>query len=385
MLLAYVCILLHQQQKITTPCLVHVNHHLQSQCHDWAALVANFARRYGVLYELRPIYLADDSENGARRGRYQAFFEVVADDGVLLLGHHLDDNAETVLMRLVNGTSLHGLTGIAPYRLYQQATKQIHICRPLLAFSRQEITTQVTALGLPFVDDPTNTDGSARAVIRTILPQLAKLNPQVCANIHRTSTLLAQSKAILAPWVADSLQALILSEWGGTQVLAIDKLQSLDPALQMATLALFIKGKAPYHPPQRLVTQIHTLCLRNDSDHQSQFVHDGFVFCRYDNELYRYPQAFWHSLAKPSYATDTALVLDGTAFALDIMVGAPFGVIQKIDHTTKIRYRHKVLSGKKLYQTLRIPVWLRTHLYLADYRLMSFGHCWQLGYPNDTK
>lgn len=385
MLLAYVCILLHQQQKIQPPCLIHVNHHIQSQCHTWAALVSEFAGKHGVLYQLKSIHLVDDSENGARRGRYQAFFEVVADDGVLLLGHHLDDNAETVLMRLVNGTSLRGLAGIPPYRPHKLPNKQIHICRPLLGLSRQAITTQVQALGLPFVDDPTNTDGSTRAIIRTILPQLAKLNPKANANIHRTSTLLAQSLAILTPLVAQTLQAVLLSEWGDTQVLAIDQLCQLSTPLQMATLALFIKGKAPYHPPQRLVTQIHTLCLRNDSDHQSQFLHGDFVFCRYDNELYRYPQAFWHSLAKPSYATDTALVLDGTAFALDAMVGAPFGVLQKIDHTTKIHHQNKQLSGKKLYQTLRIPVWLRTHLYLADHRLVSFGRCWQLGYPNDTK
>lgn len=385
-LLAYACVLLYQQQKIKVPCLIHVNHHLQKDSDAWATLVGNFASKHGVLCATKHIYLDDDSENGARAGRYQALFEAIGDDGVLLLGHHLNDNSETVLMRLINGTSLHGLTGIPPYRLHKLPTKQIHICRPLLSLSRQEITTLAKKLHLPFVDDPTNTEGSARAIIRRLIPQLNELNPQAAANIHRTSRLLAQSEAILAPLVADTLQAVQVSEWAGNQIIAIDKLHTVAEPLQKAVLACFIKGDLLYNPNSNLVADVYTLCLRKNGDHQTLFYYDGYVICRYDDYLYRYCRAFWASLAGHSYADDTALVLDDRRFLLSDIVPCRLSCpLKKVSKTDKITYRHKTLSGKKVYQTLRVPVWLRRHLYVADDLLISFGRYWQLGYSNTVK
>lgn len=118
-------------------------------------------------------------EGQARRVRYAAFLEATPGE-TLVLGHTLDDQAETVLMNILRGAGPNGVTGIPAYR-----PPNIH--RPLLEVTRAE-THEIAALaGLPFTDDPMNYDlGLRRNVIRLeVLPRLRHFNPQVTQSLTR--------------------------------------------------------------------------------------------------------------------------------------------------------------------------------------------------------
>ncbi len=114
-------------------------------------------------------------QDGARRARLGALTALAAERGArrVALGHQADDQAETVLFRIVRGTGLAGLKGI-PYR-------RDPFVRPLLDLPRAEVLRYLRRRSIPFVDDPSNADlRFARARIRhRHLPALAEENPRV--------------------------------------------------------------------------------------------------------------------------------------------------------------------------------------------------------------
>ena len=119
-------------------------------------------------------------QEAARTLRYDWFAQVVRAAGkqaVLLTAHQSDDNAETLLMNLLRGTGLRGLTGIPPINDY--------IRRPLLRVSRTDINQYVIEHGLTFVEDSSNqsTDYTRNQLRLEVLPLLRKIYPQVDRNL----------------------------------------------------------------------------------------------------------------------------------------------------------------------------------------------------------
>ena len=143
-------------------------------------------------------------EMAARELRY-AYFEQLRNDlqmdGVCV-AHHRDDNVETILMNLIRGTGIHGMTGMAPENGY--------ILRPLLDVSRDEIEHFLHERGQAYVTDSTNlTADVVRNKIRlNILPQLKDINPAVADNILRTARHMAEAEKVLDDLVSPMLQTL---------------------------------------------------------------------------------------------------------------------------------------------------------------------------------
>ena len=125
-------------------------------------------------------------EEAARQLRYKFLEETRRREGFgcILTAHHADDSAETMLLNLLRGTGLKGLTGIPE--------KRDCILRPLLSVTRAELAAYAAEHRIPFVEDSTNgTDDAARNMLRhQVLPVLKKLNPRVVENMSRTASLL---------------------------------------------------------------------------------------------------------------------------------------------------------------------------------------------------
>ncbi|MDR0976349.1 MAG: tRNA lysidine(34) synthetase TilS [Prevotellaceae bacterium] len=131
-------------------------------------------------------------EMAARELRYAWFEELrtALDCTVVAVAHHRDDSIETLLLNLVRGTGLNGLTGIRP--------RNGHIVRPLLCLSRDDITAYLDGIGQPYVTDSTNQeDLYTRNKIRLrLLPLMEELNPSVRATLARTADHLSDAAAI---------------------------------------------------------------------------------------------------------------------------------------------------------------------------------------------
>ena len=132
-------------------------------------------------------------EEAARVLRYQFLEETRKKHGcgAILTAHHADDSAETVLLNLLRGTGIQGLTGIPAQR--------DHVFRPFLSVTRSELEQYAKENNIPFVEDETNElDEAARNVLRhQVLPVLKELNPRAVENITRTANLLEQDARAL--------------------------------------------------------------------------------------------------------------------------------------------------------------------------------------------
>ena len=132
-------------------------------------------------------------EMAARELRYRWFEQLRQDIGAagICVAHHRDDSVETVLLNLVRGTGLRGLTGIQPRNGY--------ILRPLLCVSRAEIEAFLTEKGQKYVTDSTNLEADVlRNKVRLqVLPLLRELNPAVSENIQRTAENLGEAQEVL--------------------------------------------------------------------------------------------------------------------------------------------------------------------------------------------
>ena len=147
-------------------------------------------------------------EMAARELRYGWFAQLSRDLGAagVCVAHHADDSVETVLLNLVRGTGLRGLTGIKPQSEQIVASGQelqeplkLTVLRPLLCVSRTEIEDFLAKRGQKYVTDSTNFEADVvRNKIRLqVLPLLRELNPAVSENILRTAENLGDAQAVL--------------------------------------------------------------------------------------------------------------------------------------------------------------------------------------------
>ena len=136
-------------------------------------------------------------EMAARELRYEWFETLRLAHGAqaIAVGHHRDDNVETILMNLIRGTGIRGLSGIRPER--------DHIIRPLLETTRQEIIDWLHQNNIPYRVDSTNlSDEFTRNYIRLhLLPMLETLNPAVKEAITRTAGHLSDVETIYADYL----------------------------------------------------------------------------------------------------------------------------------------------------------------------------------------
>ncbi len=169
-------------------------------------------------------------EAAARTARDAALEAAVTASGavVVLLGHTLDDQAETVLLALARGSGTRSLAGMPPARGAFR--------RPLLGVRRTQTQAVCDALGLPAWRDPTNDDvgASRRAAVRhEALPALERaLGPGVVPALARTARLARADADLLDALAADVLEAAVLVRKDGVVELAVEALAAAPDALR---------------------------------------------------------------------------------------------------------------------------------------------------------
>ena len=161
-------------------------------------------------------------EMAARNLRYSYFNNLLADIGAtsVSVAHHRDDSVETVLLNLIRGTGIHGLTGIAP--------KNGNVVRPLLCVSRQEIEDVLSLAGQSYVTDSTNlVDDVVRNKIRLdILPLMRGINPSVGESIARTAERVGEAARVFDGVMSKAVDEVLVCRGDGTARLSLDALKA---------------------------------------------------------------------------------------------------------------------------------------------------------------
>jgi tRNA(Ile)-lysidine synthase len=190
-----------------------VDHGLRSEAAGEATMVAREAERLGLAVRIlkwegaKP---ATGIQAAARRARYRLIGEAMKADGaeVLLTAHHMDDQAETVLMRMAHGSGIEGLKAMLPLAMVEG----VAIARPLLGVAHAELVAVVKAAGLEAAADPSNDDAHYERVRwRALLPQLAELGLDA-ARLAKLAERLADADeavagaaaTLIAKWAVES-------------------------------------------------------------------------------------------------------------------------------------------------------------------------------------
>ncbi|MGI6161890.1 MAG: tRNA lysidine(34) synthetase TilS [Christensenellales bacterium] len=162
--------------------------------------VAGYCKAHGIplrVFEVDvPLYAKQNGigiEQAARELRYSCLDEAMVEAGAscIAVGHHMDDQAETMLMHLMRGGGPAGLMGMRPV--------SGNIIRPMLFAGKADILEYCRENGIPFVTDETNydTEYTRNAIRHRLMPELMKFNPGITAALQRTSLLMARDNDCL--------------------------------------------------------------------------------------------------------------------------------------------------------------------------------------------
>ena len=194
--------------------VAHFNHGLRgAESDEDEAFTRNLCQHHGLPVRVgRPADPVDNvtevSEATARAARYAFFEQVAKEQGARFVAtaHTADDQAETILHRIVRGTGIGGLAGIPRTRVLATG---ITMLRPLLTITRAEVANFLESLQQPFREDRSNLDPRfTRNRIRAeLLPELARsYNPQVRGALLRLGSLAADSQQVVNSLCNDVLE-----------------------------------------------------------------------------------------------------------------------------------------------------------------------------------
>lgn len=232
--------------------VAHLNHRLRG---DESEADEQFARRLAEEWNLpcrvKGIDMAREAtgenlEAVARATRYRWFAELALEmrAGWIATGHHADDQAETVLHRLIRGTGLQGLRGIAPMR----RDGPVPVIRPLLSVSRSELSAYLAERRIPHRTDSSNADlrFTRNRIRHELLPLLKSFNPEVVSALGRTAQ---QTEEFFLEQRAEGerlLASVELPSGQGPVVLDAIRLESTgEPSIRLVFRALWARERWP--------------------------------------------------------------------------------------------------------------------------------------------
>lgn len=172
---------------------LHVHHGISNNADRWARFCADFARQLGIPFECVSVAVERKSTDGleaaARRARHRAFADCKAD--WIVLAHHRDDQAETLLFNLLRGT---GIAGAAAMR-----ERSERLLRPFLTIGRDEIKSYADLHWLGWIEDESNADTRhARNFLRhRILAPLTQRLPAAVKNLAGATARFGEAQHLL--------------------------------------------------------------------------------------------------------------------------------------------------------------------------------------------
>lgn len=178
--------------------VVHVDHGLRTESSSWSDMVHDVCRGYGIGCTTWQVDVRQDGnlENEARQARYMA---LSVGSTAIVTAHHMDDQAETVLMKLMRGSGPNGLMGMPMYGPSWFDESIMH-CRPMLGIGRDDIVAYAKLCQLRYVTDPSNANTSFdRNWLRNdIMPLVKARKPEAVMNIARSAEILGESRSLMA-------------------------------------------------------------------------------------------------------------------------------------------------------------------------------------------
>jgi tRNA(Ile)-lysidine synthase len=236
-----------------------VDHHFRAASSAEADGVVAWARARGLVAEKLDVYPAQKTQDAARVARYRALGDCAIAHGAstIVVAHTASDQAETMLDRMLRGTGIAGLGGMAPTRTIAPAefgcAAPLTLVRPLLAITRAEVEAFAAAAALPVARDPSNADPHyRRARLRKhVLPALRTERPDLDLAWAQLATRLRGTSEIV-----DYAVRRALADVAAAGRIDVTRLAALPPPLQAEVL----RRASPFPLGERHVAALIELC-----------------------------------------------------------------------------------------------------------------------------
>lgn len=259
----------------------HVHHGLSPHADEWESFCRHQAQTLGATFDLRRVKVDAQDERGveeaARVARYGALGEMCRAHGVglLLAAHHRDDQAETVLLQLMRGAGVAGLSGMAGVQHNHALLGQgVVLGRPLLGLSRTALEQVATEAGLAFVTDESNEDRRYRrnALRHDIMPVMDRHFPGFAELVARSASHAQSSQALLHELALIDLAACQPADGSppGSQ-LSVAGLAALSPMRADNLLRDWLHGRGVAVPSTARLAEIRAQMLGAEADTQPFF------------------------------------------------------------------------------------------------------------------
>lgn len=262
--------------------VVHVHHGQQASAEDWARHCEQQVQALGVRFQLARIAVMSgpDLENRLRDARREALISLLPRGGTLLLAHHADDQAETLLLRLVRGAGPRGLGGMAALSGWQGRI----LARPLLDWSREDLAALARAWQLTWIEDPANQSLTQdRNFLRhRIIPDLRERWPAIIAVLDRTAEIQREAADLLDE-VSDADLARLRT---GPCSVSLGGFRALSKARRGNLLYGWLRQRGMQAPARRVLDRVEQELLTARSDSQPQVAWPQGIFCRFRDDLY---------------------------------------------------------------------------------------------------
>lgn len=336
--------------------VVHVNHHLQPQADDWAELSTAEAQALGVSSIVLDVHPEGRSEQAARDARYSAIERLIQPGDCMLFGHHADDQAETILYRLLRGAGLSGMSGMPVSRSLGVG----QLLRPLLGCSRDQLFAAAEALNLRFIQDPSNQqlDYDRNYLRQKIFPQLKARWPSLLERWQSNADHVAEADALLQIYLDQDLKKCSPEP----EQLDIKQWQQLELLRRKALLRFWVNRVAGPRLNEKQVAEIVTNVIEAKPDANPVYKLKNALLGRFQNKLYLLPKVV-------EVKDNLSIQADGQYDLGDgvlIVSGLPLGEVLKMRRRQGGESccpvgRGTTKSVKKLLQEASIPPWFKEH------------------------
>ncbi len=348
---------------------LHVNHGLHDDAGKWEGFCRGACAERGIPLEVLRVGVAKSGaslEGRAREARYGAFRKTLAPGEFLLLGHHLDDQMETLLLRLLRGAGLRGLTGIPGRRALGRGL----IFRPLLHCERRELADYARERGLAWVEDASNRDiGFDRNFCRhEILPLMGRRWPGYRRDWERSRQLIGRADGLL-----DELAGIDLARCAADKAncLRVDRLRQLGrPRLHNALRCWIEAGTGRPADPGKLRRLPDGLILPEQEIRAEIEFGEHFVR-KYHDGLYLLPRLApveqdysveWNPSRQPVLALPGNGSLHAKPVSGEGLAGKSYRVRYRQGGESCRLARRPTKTLKKILNEARLAPWLRNRL-----------------------
>lgn len=357
---------------------IHVHHGLHPDADRWAEHCQRVCAGLGLALAIAHVRVESDlgigPEAAAREARYAAFAARLGENEVLALAHHRDDQAETVLLRLLRASGSEGMAAMNRQRDLAANT----LWRPLLDQPRAALLAYAQANALHWIDDPSNAGhGPDRNFLRhQVLPLLRQRWPQASAALARSAALLSEDAQCLRAEAAARLTTLHTHQ---PDTLSVSALLAQPAPWRARLLRLWVEQHGL--PPLRgsAIAVIESQLLHARTDAQPQYRWQGARMQRWRDLLHV-------GVEQPPLPGDWQVKWD-TRAPLRLPAGGSLRLDAPYDSALLVRARRGgeriQLPGRSHHHSLRhvlqqqaVPPWLRERLPLLfanDGELLAAG------------